>query len=182
MAADMWRPGCPLRRRDLRRVEVNYVSFAGSVRRGVLVVNADVASSAARIFTRLFDAEFPIRRMQPLEAFDGDNNESLAADNTAAYNCRRPNQINAPPRDSPHANGRAIDLNPLENPWKDLRCDCWAPSPRHRARTAGPGKILKGDLVWSAFTKEGWTWQNIKVPDYMHFDTGYPSEALQRSR
>ena len=26
-----------------------------------------------------------------------------------------------------------------------------------------------------AFVDEGWIWQNIKVPDYMHFDTGFPS-------
>ena len=25
------------------------------------------------------------------------------------------------------------------------------------------------------FEERGWVWQNIKVPDYMHFDTGYPS-------
>ena len=25
------------------------------------------------------------------------------------------------------------------------------------------------------FEARGWIWQNIKVPDYMHFDTGYPS-------
>ncbi|MGH8967201.1 MAG: M15 family metallopeptidase, partial [Actinomycetes bacterium] len=37
--AGMWRPGCPVRRSALRRVEVNHVTFSGSVRRGVLVVN-----------------------------------------------------------------------------------------------------------------------------------------------
>ena len=180
VAAGMWRVGCPVRRADLRRVEVNHRDFSGNVRRGVLVVNADVAASVARIFTRLFDEGFPIRRMQPLEAYGGDNTASLAADNTGAYNCRRPDQINAPPMQSPHANGRAIDINPRENPWKDLRCRCWSPSPRHSDRTPGPGKILKGGVVWRAFTDEGWVWQDIKVPDYMHFDTGYPSRPFRQ--
>ena len=174
-----WRPGCPVGRPDLRRVEINYVNFDGKVRRGALVVNEDVAASIVRIFTRLFEKRFAIRRMRPVELYGGDVNESLAADNTSAFNCRQPNQINAPVLKSPHANGRAIDINPRENPWTDLRCDCWLPSPRLRERTAGQGKILERGLVWRLFRDEGWVWQNIDVPDYMHFDTGYPSRPYR---
>jgi hypothetical protein len=179
VAAGAWRPGCPVGRRDLRRVRVNYVNFAGKVRRGTLVVNEDVAASIARVFTRLFEERFPIRRMKPVEAYDGDVNVSLAADNTSAYNCRQPSQINAPVLESPHANGRAIDINPRENPWVDLRCDCWLPSPQNRERVPRPGTILRGGLVWRLFRDEGWIWQNIDVPDYMHFDTGYPSRPYR---
>lgn len=174
-AAGLWRKGCPDVRDQLRRLEMNYLGFDGKVRRGVLVVNADVTDSVVRIFTRLFEERFPIGRMEPMEAYDGDLNASLRADNTSAFNCRRPDQINAPFKESPHANGRAIDINPLENPWKDLRTKQWSPSAEYAARTEGKGKILKGGPVWRAFTEEGWIWQDIKVPDYMHFDTGYPS-------
>ncbi|WP_258534985.1 M15 family metallopeptidase [Streptomyces sp. PT12] len=156
-------------------MEINHIDFDGEVSRGVLVVNADVADSVVRIFTRLFDERFPIRRMRPVEEYEGDNNASMADDNTAAYNCRRPDQINAPQAESPHANGRAIDINPRENPWRDPRCACWSPGPEFAERDEGRGRILEGGLVWRAFTEEGWIWQNIDVPDYMHFDTGYPS-------
>ena len=176
----MWRPGCPATQQSLRRVEVNHYRFDGSIARGTLVVNRDVADVVAEIFTELFVAEFPIRKMRPVEAYEGDANASLADDNTSAYNCRRPDQINAPAMESPHANGRAIDINPLENPWMDLRCDCWFPSAKFAPRKEGPGKILKGGLVWTLFTERGWIWENIKVPDYMHFDTGYPSEPYRR--
>jgi hypothetical protein len=182
VATGTWRPGCPVGRRGLRRVEVNHHTFDGDVARGTLVVNRDVARSLSRIFTRLYDAGFPIRRMRPVETFDGDSNASLRADNTAAFNCRRPDQINAPTKLSPHANGRAIDINPRENPWQDLRCRCWSPGPRHHARTPGKGKILRGGLVWRLFRGEGWIWQNISVPDYMHFDTGYPSGPFDGKR
>lgn len=181
VAAGLWRKGCPDVRDQLRRVEMNYVGFDGKVHRGVLVVNADVTASVARIFTRLFKEGFPVRRMEPMEAYDGDLNASLRADNTSAFNCRRPDQINAPFRESPHANGRAIDINPLENPWKDLRTKSWSPSSKYAARTEGKGKILKGGLVWRAFKEEGWVWQDIKVPDYMHFDTGYPSKPFKEA-
>lgn len=123
------------------------MGFDGKVHRGVLVVNADVAASAIRIFTQLLEEGFPIRRMEPMESYDGDLNASLRADNTSAFNCRRPEQINAPFRKSPHANGRAIDINPFENPWKDLRTKSWSPSSKYAARTEGRGKILKG--AWS---------------------------------
>ncbi|WP_258534959.1 GNAT family N-acetyltransferase [Streptomyces sp. PT12] len=96
VAVGMWREGCPATREDLRRVEINHIDFDGEVSRGVLVVNADVADSVVRIFTRLFDERFPIRRMRPVEEYEGDNNASMADDDTAAHNCRRPDQINAP--------------------------------------------------------------------------------------
>lgn len=175
----MWRPGCPATRTDLRRVEVNHHRFDGTVGRGVLVVNRDVANTVADIFTRLYEREFQIRRMRPVERYDGDANASLADDNTSAYNCRRLDQINAPPLESPHANGRAIDINPRENPWRDLRCDCWFPTAKTAAREPGPGVIVESGLVWRLFTRRGWIWQNIDVPDYMHFDTGYPSRPYQ---
>ncbi|MFE9503385.1 M15 family metallopeptidase [Streptomyces anthocyanicus] len=175
--AGMARKGCPVTSpQQLRRVEINHHGFDGKIHRGVLVVNADTADTVVRVFSRLFDAEFPIRRMKPLEEYGGDSTASLAADNTAAFNCRRPDQINAPAMESPHANGRAVDINPVENPWQDLRCKCWKPSARHSPRTEGEGKVVKGGVVWRAFVDEGWVWQNIDVPDYMHFDTGYPSK------
>ncbi|MBA2574057.1 MAG: M15 family metallopeptidase [Nocardioidaceae bacterium] len=180
--AGMVRPECPIQRRgQLRRVDVNHYDFRGRVRRGQLVVNADVAPSTSRVFTALFAAEFPIRRMQSVEAYAGDNTASLRADNTAAFNCRRPTQINAPFLDSPHANGRAIDVNPQENPWMDLRCDCWSPGSRFAERRPGPGRILRNGVGWREFRAEGWIWQNIDVPDYMHFDTGYPSAPFERN-
>lgn len=178
-AAGMVRPECPIQdRRQLRVLEVNHYTFDGDIDRGRLVVNADVAGSLARIFTQLFKEKFPIEQMKPVERFDGDTNASLRANNTSAYNCRRADQINAPFTASPHANGRAIDINPLQNPWMDLRCDCWLPSAKYRQRTEAPGRINKGGTVWTLFNDEGWIWQNIDVPDYMHFDTGYPSQPF----
>ncbi|MDT9592668.1 M15 family metallopeptidase [Nocardioides zeae] len=176
VAAGMVRPECPVSERtQLRRVELNYVDFSGQDQRGHLVVRDDTAETTQRIFDRIYEAGFPIERMEGVEVFDGDVAASLEANNTSAYNCRRADQINAPFGDSPHANGRAVDINPVQNPWVDLRCRCWTPGPENNERTPGPGKILQGETVWQIFADEGWIWQNIDVPDYMHFDTGYPS-------
>ena len=180
VAAGVWRPGCPVGQSGLRRVEVPYVGFDGRTHRGAVVVNADVASSVERIFLQLYRDRFPIRRMTPVEAYGGDDNASMAADNTSAFNCRQPGQANAPSTRSPHANGRAVDLNPYENPWVDPRCHCFQPDSTYGAHRTGKGVIVKGGPVWRAFTHEGWIWQDSTTTDYQHFDTGYPSLPFNR--
>ena len=173
---------CPVQRKNLRRIEINHYDFSGEVRRGALVVRGDVAGSVKRIFTRLFDERFPIQRMTPIERYRGSDDRSMAANNTSAYNCRRPSEANSPSAKSPHANGRAIDINPFRNPWINPRTGEWEPSAKYAKRTPGKGKILKGGLVWRLFTNEGWIWQNIATKDYQHFDTGYPSRPFTRRR
>jgi hypothetical protein len=42
------------------------------------------------------------------------------------------------------------------------------PGERLSALTPGAGKIPAGDAVVRLFESEGWVWQNVKVPDYMH--------------
>ena len=179
VAVGAWHAGCPVGRAGLRRVEVSFHGFDGHVHRGVLVVNADVASSVASVLTELFDRGFAIHRMQPIEAYRGDDNASMAADNTSAYNCRTAAQANAPATRSPHANGRAIDVNPYENPWIDPRCGCFRPDARYGHQRSGTGVIAKGGVAWTAFTRRGWIWQDNATTDFQHFDTGYPSRPLR---
>lgn len=175
-----WRPGCPGGRATLRRVEVSYRGFDGRDHRGALVVNADVAASVARIFTRLYDEGFPIHRIVPIEAYRGDDNASMADDNTSAFNCRSAGQANAPVGASPHANGRAVDINPYENPWIDWRCHCWAPSSRWGRQRTGRGVVTARGVVVAAFRANGWVWRGTgSAPDLQHFDTGYPSAPFR---
>ena len=175
-----WRPGCPVGRKQLRLLEIGYFDFNGTERRGQLVAHRDSIDDLAEIFTQLYKDKFPIAKMEPVEKYGGDVVRSLTANNTSAFNCRKPGQINAPVRESPHANGRAIDINPVQNPWRDPRCDCWMPAAQYAKDKQGPGVIRKGSPVIRLFKERGWVWQNIKVPDYMHFDTGYPSRPRSR--
>ena len=99
--------------------------------------------TSRKLMTTLFDQGFPIHRMHPIEDYRGDDNQSMSADNTSAMNCRKASQSNAPAKDSPHANGRAIDINPWENPWVDPRCGCFRPDQtygtlRHRQAASSP--------------------------------------------
>jgi hypothetical protein len=178
--AGVWHKGCPGGRMTFRRVEVNFHGFDAKVHRGALVVNRDVASAVARTMTRLFKDGFPIHRMNPIELYGGDDNRSMRADNTSAMNCRKGNQANAPAKDSPHANGRAIDLNPWENPWVDPRCGCFRPDRKYGYLRHGKGVIRPKGAAVRRFGAEGWIWRGTgRTPDYQHFDSGYPSRPVK---
>jgi hypothetical protein len=114
MTPSVWRPGCPVALGALRRVEVHYVDFNGGIRRGAVVVHHDAAAAMVRVMRALYRARFPIRRMRPIEAYRGDDFASIEADNTSAFNCRRATGSGSW---SEHAYGRAIDVNPIENPY-----------------------------------------------------------------
>jgi D-alanyl-D-alanine carboxypeptidase len=63
---------------------------------------------------RLFNREFPIKRMRVVDASNGNDNASMKANNTSAFNCR---YVAGTITWSQHAFGTAIDINPVQNPY-----------------------------------------------------------------
>jgi D-alanyl-D-alanine carboxypeptidase len=108
--------------------------------------------------------------MRLIDAYDGDDWESIEDNNTSAFNCRR---ATGSGNWSNHAYGRAIDINPIQNPyvsggqvyhdasWRFIK----------RSKRLSPMVIMPGDAVVRAFAAEGWgwggTWSDPK--DYQHF-------------
>ena len=109
-----WRPGCPVGPAQLRAVELRHWDFRGRSRIGVLVVNAAEVRNVVSVFRRLYAARFPIRRMLGVEVYRGSDDASMRADNTSGFNCRF---VGGTSRWSEHAYGKAIDVNPVENPY-----------------------------------------------------------------
>ncbi|HEX3267858.1 MAG TPA: M15 family metallopeptidase [Gaiellaceae bacterium] len=166
-----WHPGCPVAPAQLRRLRVAYWGFDGKAHTGTLVVNAGAVSDLVHVFARLYVARFPIRRMRPIDAYRARDERSLEADNTAAFNCRYA-VASGPRRWSVHAFGRAIDVNPVENPY----LEGGRVHPRNgrgfldRARLR-PGMAVRGGLLVRAFAGVGWAWGGrwAGSPDYQHF-------------
>jgi hypothetical protein len=166
-----WRAGCPVAPSQLRRLRIAYWGFDGRARTGTLVVNADAVSDLVHVFSRLYAAHFPIRRMRPIDAYRGRDEPSLEADNTSAFNCRYA-VAPGPRRWSVHAYGRAIDVNPVENPY----LEGGRVHPRsgraylNRAKVR-PGMAVRGGLLVRAFAAVGWSWGGrwTGSPDYQHF-------------
>ncbi len=169
MTGVSWRPGCPVGLRDLRLLRLSHWGFDGKVRTGRLIVHEDVARELVGVFRRLYAARFPIRRMVPVDAYGASDFRSIEADNTSAFNCRF---VDGTSRWSEHAYGRAIDLNPIENPYvSGGRTSHRASRPyvdraRHR-----PGMAFEGGAVVRVFDAVGWGWGGrwTSVQDYQHF-------------
>jgi hypothetical protein len=168
-----WHRGCPVSPKQLRRVRLTYWGFDRHAHTGTVVVNADAVRPIVRVFSRLYAARFPIRRMRSIDAYRGVDERSLAADNTAAFNCRYA-VTSGPKRWSAHAFGEAIDVNPVENPYVlngvvHPRADA-AYLNRARAR---PGMAVRGGLLVRAFASVGWRWGGrwTASPDYQHFSS-----------
>ena len=164
-----WRPGCPLPPDQLRRVTVDHWGFDGAVHTGVLIVHADLAGEVAAAFGDLFAQHFPIHQMVPVEAFNGSDDASMAANNTSAFNCRA---VTGGSSWSRHAFGRAIDINPVQNPYVSGSTVLPSAGRAHLDRSPAPGRILAGDGTVAAFAGRGWTWGgNWNSPrDYQHFE------------
>ncbi|HEX7841761.1 MAG TPA: M15 family metallopeptidase [Kofleriaceae bacterium] len=147
-------PRCP-RWDELAYLQVDHVGFAGA-ERGELVVAAELATRSVALFRRLWQLGFPIRQLRLVDDFRGSDEASMAADNSSAFNFR---VIAGTEILSQHALGRAIDLNPVENPWR--RPDRIAPEAgaafADRA-VIRPGMIVRPGPVVAALDELGWEW------------------------
>jgi hypothetical protein len=109
--------------------------------------------------------------MRLVDAYGADDHRSMAADNTSAFNCRI--VAGKPGVWSEHAYGRALDLNPLENPYVTESGYVSPPAGvpyADRSRRA-KGLIHRGGPVVATFATAGWAWGgNWPWPrDYQHF-------------
>lgn len=166
-----WRPGCPVGLDELRLLTVTHWGFDGAAREGELVVHVDSAAAVADVFRVLFEARFPVRQIRLVDDFGGDDDRSMAADNTSAYNCR---PATGSRRWSEHAYGRAVDINPRENPFVTSSGAVIPPSAdadaRRRDRSL-PGLITADGPVVTAFRSIHWGWGGdwLSGKDYQHF-------------
>jgi D-alanyl-D-alanine carboxypeptidase len=169
MTPSVWRPSCPVGPSSLRHLSLPFVGLDGRPRRGALVVHHSAARDVVTVFRALYRARFPIRRMRPIQAYGGDDFASIEADNTSAFNCRA---ATGSSRWSEHAYGRAIDINPIENPYvSGGRTSHRASVPFLDRSPARPGMAVEGGVLVEAFDAVGWGWGGrwSSIKDYQHF-------------
>ena len=153
----------------LRLVTVSYRDFAGAVQAGQLVVAQELAGEIVVIMRGLFELQFPIERMQPVDEFGGDDNACMAANNTSVFNFRN---VAGTTTLSQHAFGAAIDINPVMNPMI-IGTEIFPPAgAAYTDRSlARPGMIGRPGPVVDLFEAHGWAWGGDWSPmkDYHHF-------------
>ena len=166
-----WHAGCPVGPGALRRIRLTYWGFDGRAHRGELIVNSAVVPDVVTVFGQLYRARFPLRRLRTIDAYRAKDERSLAADNTAGFNCRYA-VAPGPKRWSVHAYGEAIDVNPVENPYLEEGRVHPKAGRRYLDRSRRrAGMAVPRGVVVSAFASVGWSWGGrwTGSPDYQHF-------------
>jgi hypothetical protein len=170
MTGVSWHVGCPVPIADLRQLHVDHVGFDGHRNTGQLVVHADAADAVLAAFRSMYEARFPIERVTLIDEVGGSDDAAMAANLTTAFNCRR---VTGGSGWSEHAYGRAIDINPVQNPYVSSRGTVLPPAgSSYLDRGSGAiGLIAEGGPAVAAWDAVGWQWggrwQSIK--DYQHF-------------
>ncbi|MGI8426143.1 MAG: M15 family metallopeptidase [Actinomycetota bacterium] len=165
-----WREGCPVPVSDLRLATVSFWGFDSKVRRGELVVHQDQAAGVVSVMQKLFDERFPIDKMELIDNYQADDDKSVEANNTSAFNCRK---VAGSDVWSEHSYGRALDINPVQNPFVTRSGEVESPRGKPFADRTDRrmGMILGNGIVVKAFRSIGWSWGGswTNSKDYQHF-------------
>jgi peptidoglycan L-alanyl-D-glutamate endopeptidase CwlK len=172
-AFDGLSPDCPANvRRQQALLTVTYYSFDHKVHRGQLVIDRDAEADVQRAFRVMLAEKFPIQSVIPMsdarfrKAGKWDDDLSMIANNTSGFNYR---QVTGGTKLSKHALGRAIDINPVQNPYVRGRT-VLPPGAKYDPQAAGT--LTAGHAVTRAFVDAGWTWGGSwsSLKDYQHFE------------
>ena len=156
----------------LASVKFSYFGFDGRLHDdGEIIVLDAVAGRVARIFDRLLDLRFPLAKAQPVNRYEGDDDASMADNNTSSFNDR---PVAGGTSLSMHAYGLAIDLNPLQNPFLEAVREIRRISPRGGEKYLDRRDIRPGmaETVIDVFADNGfliWGGDWHAPVDYQHF-------------
>lgn len=165
---------------ELRYIKVLHYNYEHEVQVGELIVNKAIAKDCVSIFEELFEVEYEVESMRLIDdywtgdAVDSDTN-SIAHNNTSAFNYR---VVPGSDHLSNHAMGRAIDLNPLQNPYVKYKSDgsfahYYKDMELYLDRESGkPHMITHQDDAYKIFHKYGFYWGGdwSSMKDYQHFE------------
>lgn len=163
---------------ELRSVKVRYINFKGKTKVGTLIVNKKIARKTAKVFYELYKIKYPIQKIATVDAYEGDDEMSMSANNTSAFNYR---VIAGSRKLSKHAKGMAIDINPRINPCVKNAVVQPANGSVYANRNSKTCKgkykkymIHKNDKVYKIFKKYGFSWGGDwhSLKDYQHFEQG----------
>ena len=166
---------CTTPRSQLRYLKVLHYNEEGKILTGEMICHKDISHDLIDIFRRLYEAKYPISRMVLIDNYNADDEASMKDNNSTCFNYRN---VAGSKSKSKHSLGRAIDINPLYNPYVKRRTNgALTVRPEGAAKYADRSrsfamKIDRNDLCYKEFTKHGFTWGGNwrTVKDYQHFE------------
>ena len=164
---------------QLRYLRILHYDYRHRVRLGEMIVNQDVSQDVLNIFKTLFENGYEIESMRLIDDFwagsgSASDDASIKANNSSAF-CYR--TIAGTSSLSNHALGRAIDINPKQNPYYTIYngnyYDMYEWDWPYVDRSSGlPHMILSGDICQSTLAAKGFFWGGYwsHLKDYQHFE------------
>ena len=166
-----WKVSSPVQLKDLSYLQVAYWGFDDTIKQGELVVHKLIAKEVLEIFKELYEAKFPIEKINLIDHYGAEDESSMADNNTSSYCFRE--VLGQPGSISKHSYGLAIDINPAQNPYVKGN----AILPKEGSNYLDRDNIRKGMIViddpcHGAFKSKGWTWGGDwkTMKDYQHFE------------
>ena len=131
----------------------------------------DRRSSAAS--PRALDHRYPVAKMNNPNVYGGNDPKQMTANNTSGFNCRK--VVGNPYAQSPHSYGIAIDVNTVQNPYRDVHGQVVAGERQvlHRPHAAAVGHAdqeLLPDQVAAQADHFFWGGRWSPGRDYQHFE------------
>lgn len=147
-------------------LSIPFLDFQNQTQIGQLVVHQELASDVAELFRLLLVERFPIQQMTPVVAFNWSDDSSMEANNCSAFNYRvkvGKSELSA------HATGRALDINPRQNPYI---CGGLVLPPGARYEPNAPGTLFSEGVAVRFLESRGWIWGGrwTQLRDYHHFE------------
>ncbi len=171
-----WRPGCPVALNDLKYLTVSYWGYDNARHDdGHLIINENDAANIASVFRSLCSNRFPINKMVLIDDYysggmENSDRLSMEDNNTSAFNCRCLSGETSPCdySRSVHSYGRAIDINPRQNPYISGTTTLPAGASYSPSAT---GTITSTGTAFNSFRNINWYWGGLwsNPVDYMHF-------------
>ena len=157
-------------KRDLVIVDVYYFSFDEKLHKGQIVVHKEVEQDVIEIFNFIKDSGFPVEKVIPINKYNWSDDASMRDNNTSSFNYR---YVSGTKILSMHAQGLAIDINPMQNPYiKNNRI-----SPKgSEYDVSKQGTISADSELVKEFLKRGWSWGGHwkSLKDFQHFQKKLP--------
>ena len=161
-----------IKRTDLRYLRLLHKDINKQIWTGEMVCHKDIAQTLVDTFRTLYDNNYPIERMVLIDNYNANDEASMKANNTSCFCFRK---IKGQNTLSKHCYGKAVDINPLYNPYVKGSLIQPLDGKVYIDRTKQFKYKIKGDLsdlcyklFMNAGFKWGGSWTSLK--DYQHFE------------
>ena len=164
---------CPLNMKNRQLlINVKYYSFDNRIHQGQLVIDRDLADDIEFAFHEALREKFQVFSVIPMSHVSfrrnglWDDNLSMEANNTSCFNYRA---ITGGQSISLHASGKAVDINPLQNPY--IRGNTKLPV-NSNYNPGIRGTLTSENIIVRSLLSRGWKWGGdwTSLKDYQHLE------------